>query len=164
MRRNSTTRWSETLSAARPGGTGGSRPWSATSPASTETSHARYNNLRSPPASSDRTGTIALRPSSASSSQASSERSLVSATMTWSPADQPQAESEGQYRLTASRSSSDDGSRSMSWRVPQLARYKKASKYRAIRSRGSPLKSPQSYVLTKDVGVIRARVDNARNS
>lgn len=87
MCRNSTTRWSETLSAASPRGTGGSRRWSATSPASTETSQARYSNLRSPPASSDRTGTIAPSASSAPSSHASSERSLVSATISWSPAD-----------------------------------------------------------------------------
>ena len=52
----------------------------------------------------------------------------------------------------------------MSRRLPQFAKYRCASKYRAISSRGSPLKSPHSYVLMKLVEVMSARVDNDRNS
>lgn len=49
-------------------------------------------------------------------------------------------------------------------RVPQFVRYRCASKYFSISLRGSPLKSPHSYVLTKLVALMSARVDSDRNS
>ena len=69
-----------------------------------------------------------------------------------------------QYCPAVSESSTPRGSRNMTCRVPQFARYRYASKYRSTIFRGSPLRSPHWYSLTNLVAVISARLEIDRSS
>ncbi|WBB47786.1 hypothetical protein O3597_22035 [Verrucosispora sp. WMMA2044] len=90
------------------------------------------------------TGDLLQQWPSRSHSSVPSSSSSWRSTMTCLPAVHADALSLWQYWATVAGSSRCIGSRSMSWRVPQLARYGCASKYRSISLRGSPLKLPHS--------------------
>jgi len=121
-------------------------------------------NRRSPRASSARTGINEESwpsPSTHSPPYSSSERNER---ITWPDFTLTLALSLPRYARAVVGLSRRGGRRSLRTCVPQLARWRKASKQRSIHRSGLPRKSPHEYSLTKLVGVIRPRVETDRSS